>query len=291
MPVSYEEMILIKNISTTDEDGDNVELKTGTVLCFRHISCENTEDENWHFSLANDYYGPRFIVPSNLAKQYIKNHLQYYAEQFSQLDQEVSYFGQVKNGSFFSIKNGNTKSTYIKIGEYLAKNGVKYNAAKVLNNKDFSWQPDVEESYQDLEFVYIELDQPIVENLHNVEKAKFIPPQPMKVCELTVEFPKMLEVIDSFMHHQELSIELREIYRKYNNQKLAAFSDYQEYNNIYITNVVKIIEKIKVEMEEAVIMRQIEKEVSVLREKLIAERLGKVHINILPDGFCEQPAL
>lgn len=263
--------INLKDIIVEHDDNKEFLLTKDTKLFFVYIHNEPYGNKQWVFYLDENLQN-RVFIPEHLVKENIKNYFLYYQEQFSHLDQNNSYFGQVLESSHFVLSENGEKNYYEKIGEYITKEGIKYNAVKMPKfSNDYFWVIDDEEYYKDKEFCFFKPDQKIDTNLWYMDKY-FKIPKPIEVSELVLEFPDMLEVIECLFKKQNLK-ELRVVYENYHNRLVEAEEFWHSFDSIPITEVQTKIEENKKAAQRQQILNEIEKETAQFKQNLINKRL------------------
>lgn len=180
------------------------------------------EEEEWEFV----HNGRVVFVPEELVNKNLKIHSDLYQEQFSHLDKNHLYFGQLDRGSEFVIEENGMKVSYYKIGEYTTQGGSKYNAVR----EQQYWEADNADEFNIANMAFFKEDhliekdynfrtQPDYQNLdgtYNFMKEnafKFI--EPIKVCDYILEHPKMLDVIECLFQGRQLTPDLRKVYTDY----------------------------------------------------------------------------
>lgn len=238
----YNTYVALKNI-IIDNNGISLKINQFDELELKHYTIDN--NQKFYKCLYNDNW---IMIPEADFNKSFKVMIELYQEQFSHLNKEYSYFGQISIGKSFIIEeNGKTKY-YQKIGEYITRNGNKYNVVELKNyNKYFN--PIEIEDYSHVVLEYFENDKIInteystnFEGIIKKEKSeekRFLPIQSLKICESIVYDEKMLEVIDCFFSNKELSIELQEVYKKYQEYKEEEeYLGFTAYNNKHLEEIM-----------------------------------------------------
>lgn len=273
----YGEILINKYEVTVDYQGNpNFVFQPNSLFFFVQCLNENTIHEQWILRLEHDE-GEGLFFDGEFAKETFVNHYKHYQEQFSSLDPEKSYFGQVSTfGKFILEENGN-RNIYEKIDEYTTPDGIiKYNAIKMpLSSHDNYWIMDKEETYLNKEFFYFEPDKQIDSNVHHFGYEKFKPPKDIEVSELFVTYPKMLEVLECFFKKQPLSEELKAVYQSYKDDTYDAMELWLDLKEFPIIQVLDRVKELKIEQEEAHIMAEIERETALFKQDLIKKRLKR----------------
>lgn len=192
-------------------------VKQGEILLF--IKKFEEEYEFVH----NDRYV--YVTEECLTKN-LKIYSDVYQEQFSHLDKNHLYFGQLNVNDSFVLENNGVKDTYYKIGEYTTKDGKKYNCVKnqeyfeadnvdEFNINNITFFPEdflIEKNYK---FI-ISRDEEGLDGTYNFMKPKaFKFVEPIKVCDFIINHQKMLDVIECLFQGKELTLELKNVYTNY----------------------------------------------------------------------------
>lgn len=154
-----QKLIVTTDIDYKDEHSNQISLKKGEVLSFVDSYEEDTDREEWKLAPFNDEYNT-FFLPSIIGKQHIKDYLEHYQEQFSHLNPDHVYFGQIQEISKFVMIENGEKVLYEKIGDYVTKEGITYNAVRMPTfSSDHYWIMDNISTYEDKTFHYFKQDQ------------------------------------------------------------------------------------------------------------------------------------
>lgn len=218
-----------------------------------HLLFSRKLDDEWEF-VHND----RCIdIPLEIVNSNLKIHSDLYQEQFSHLDKNHLYFGQLDCNSQFMIEKNGIKEVYYKIGEYTTIGGTKYNAVKdqeyfeadnadefnIRNMAFFKEDSLIEENYP----FRISPDEEHLDGTYNFlkEKAfKFI--EPIKVCDYIENYPKMLDVIECLFQGRQLTPELKNVYEQYKGDMERSefqMGGFFESENIPLPDLIKRIEE------------------------------------------------
>lgn len=219
---------------------------------------DELEVQHYLFVEKEKFYKCKFnnqfiIVDEKDIKIKCKNMMLLYQEQFSHLNKNSVYFGQLENGKrFFIEENGQTKY-YQKIGEYTDRNSDTYNVVQLKDYRKY-FNPIELEDYNNVVLGYfnddIKIDSQYETNYEGIiEREKFEnnffkPPMSLKICESIVEEPKMLEVIEYLFSNKELTPELMKVYddyHEYRNEELDL--GYTAYNNKSLNEIIDDINK------------------------------------------------
>ena len=266
-----QKLIVTNDIDYTDEYDNKLSFKKGTFLLFVNIYQENTENEELQLAPFDDEYNT-FYIPSSLAKQNIKDYLEYYQEQFSHLNPDHVYFGQLTDMSKFVMIENGEKVLYEKIGEYVTKEGTKYNAIRMPTfSSEHYWIMDNIDTYENKNFCYFEQDQK-TDNNKGWDNDRFIPPLPLEVNDYFVKFPRMLDVLESCFKKESLSAELLDVYKNYREYKADMDNGWQHPESILITQVLEMVAEEREKLEHDRIMAEINRETEQFRQALIKKR-------------------
>lgn len=264
-------LIVTNDIDYTDKYEKKTFFKKGTILFFVDIYEENTDKEEWKLSPIAEQYNT-FFLPASVAKQNIKDYLEYYQEQFSHLNPEYVYFGQLYETSKFIMVENGENVLYEKIGEYVNSEGLKYNAVRMPTfSHDNYWVVDDINTYKNKTFAYFDQDHK-TENDKRWDNKVFIPPKPLAVNDYFVQFPSMLKVLEYAFEKTELPEDLLTVYEKYKKYKFQKSESWQEPEDIPITQVLELVAQKQKEDHDANIMAEINRETEQFRQSLIKKR-------------------
>lgn len=219
MDNQYDNYIAMANFEVKgDYDDEPAKIvKKGEQLLFNR-KCE----DSWEF-VHNDRY---IYIPIDIVTEQLKIHSDLYQEQFSHLDKDDLYFGQLCRGESFTLIENGIAVEYYKIGQYTTQECVKYNAVR----EQPYWEADNADKFNFSNMAFFKEDylieknynfsvNVIEENLdgtYNFLKAKtfkFI--EPIQVCDYVAHYPKMLEVIECLFQGKALNTDLKNVYREY----------------------------------------------------------------------------
>lgn len=231
----HKKYIVTSQLNFTDYNKKMHILEKDTLLI-----CNNPKTTGpWRFE---DDSGTILYIPEELVKSHIKNFLEVYQEQYSHLDKNNRYFGQVNFDTNFSIEENGITRYYRKIGEYMTSEGIKYNTVEG-NNINVYFDATEIEHYKKVKFTYFNNEDIVEKNYQfgQYEVTDFYPMESIKVCEYMREYRYMLEIIECFFSKIPLPKPLYEYYEKY---QQAASNDIEEGNG-FIVHANKPFDEIK----------------------------------------------
>lgn len=267
-----EKFIVLDRIAVEDTYCTPLTLDKDTVLLFIYTTEDRPGKRIWVFQEESDEYeDTQIVITEDVLKTSLETYSAHYQKKFSRLDPSKSYFGQLRTNASFSLTEGNNRDFYLKIDDYINSEGVVINAYKLLDSSDTYWRIDDQETYSNKEFLHFDLDQPIVCNSW-LRTNEFNMPKVASVNEYFVDFPEMLDVVESLFKKEQLTPELQKVYDNYDEFRRDR-AEYDEPCYYAITSIPALIKEKDERMERERIMGEIEAEVRKFRSKLMNERL------------------
>lgn len=203
-----------------DQFDNDITIEKGTVLESYDPFTPQEVDSEKSFYLSTNYHPTVSMVSVSpeIIRENLKNKLDLYQEQFSHLDKNDLYFGQLNLNQSFELEKDNGTQYYQKIGEYITSEGVRYNAIQVPPEKaDYHWEAADREDYEGISFVYIPEDTLIEKNhsfYYEMDKI-FSPPDPIEVDKELIKYPDMINIIEKFITKQKLTPKEELVYENY----------------------------------------------------------------------------
>lgn len=173
-----------------------------------------------NYGLEQCLYNNTYIyVDKNDVEENCKNIVEAYQENFTHLDKNHLYFGQINKEEIFVIGHEGKTKYYQKIGEYITSQGKKYNAVEVPDTMTY-FDATEKESFEQCRLTYFKQTDLIKKDEFTTKEALiFNLGEAIDVCEYLVNSPRMLEVIECFFTGQDLTQELEVIYEKYHEDR------------------------------------------------------------------------
>lgn len=221
----------------------NVTITTGEYLQLESIF----NNDGFQRCLYNNTY---IYINKQLIDENCKKIFDAYQDNFTNLNKNHLYFGQINNQEYFVIESEGKTKYYKKIGQYTTSQGKTYNAVE-LNEVTDIFDITKKESFETCSLTYFKLTDIIKKDEFKEKQVRlFNFEEAVDVCEYLVNFPRMLEVLECFFTGQALTEELEDIYEKYHDDRIDDIEQGLGFTSHQDENLNDILEKILLDMDK-----------------------------------------